>query len=364
MVVITVEFVNDKPISIIDSAIVCEDDSVVVNVQANDSDPADGNILYTYIITAPVNGVSIVLDGDSIQYNPALNFFGWDSLTYMVCDSTPGSACNPDSIRCDTAIVYFEVLSVSDGPPVTTPDTVAVCEDDSITVDVKANDFDPDELPLFPITIITPPDSGTAVVVGTDSIKYVPNPNFFGNDTIFYEVRDSAVPSPCDPLFVSLYDTGMVVITVLPVNEQPIAIADTFVICEDSVSVVDVQANDTDVDGDTLTTTILSGPDSGIAVLLANDSIFYDPDSNFTGYDTIIYVICDSSTLADTSLCNNVTVLCDTTLLIINVGGGPTEDKPDVTLSTPTDLNNVSSFMNIRVTPSSSAVGGTKLRWS
>ena len=37
------------------------------------------------------------------------------------------------------------------------------------------------------------------------------------------------------------------------------------------------------------------------------------------------------------------------TWVIINVGGGPTEDKPDVTLSTPTDLNNVSSFMNIRV---------------
>ena len=35
--------------------------------------------------------------------------------------------------------------------------------------------------------------------------------------------------------------------------------------------------------------------------------------------------------------------------VILNLGGGPTEDKPDVTLSPPTDLNNVSSFMNIRV---------------
>ena len=37
------------------------------------------------------------------------------------------------------------------------------------------------------------------------------------------------------------------------------------------------------------------------------------------------------------------------TWVIINAGGGPTEDKPDVTLAPPIDLKNVSSFMNIRV---------------
>ena len=37
------------------------------------------------------------------------------------------------------------------------------------------------------------------------------------------------------------------------------------------------------------------------------------------------------------------------TWLIVNVGGGPTPDKPTVTLSVPTDPDSVSSFMNIRV---------------
>ncbi len=36
--------------------------------------------------------------------------------------------------------------------------------------------------------------------------------------------------------------------------------------------------------------------------------------------------------------------------VIINGGGGPTDDKPEVTLETPRDLNRVSSFLNIRVT--------------
>ncbi|MFJ9371636.1 VOC family protein [Nocardia sp. NPDC101769] len=35
--------------------------------------------------------------------------------------------------------------------------------------------------------------------------------------------------------------------------------------------------------------------------------------------------------------------------IIINTGGGPTEDKPTVVLETPPDLDRVSSFLNIRV---------------
>jgi catechol 2,3-dioxygenase-like lactoylglutathione lyase family enzyme len=35
--------------------------------------------------------------------------------------------------------------------------------------------------------------------------------------------------------------------------------------------------------------------------------------------------------------------------LILNEGGGPTDDKPTVTLTTPPDPNRVSAFLNIRV---------------
>ncbi len=37
------------------------------------------------------------------------------------------------------------------------------------------------------------------------------------------------------------------------------------------------------------------------------------------------------------------------TYILINVGGGPTDDKPTVTLETPRDPDRVSSFLNIRV---------------
>jgi catechol 2,3-dioxygenase-like lactoylglutathione lyase family enzyme len=35
--------------------------------------------------------------------------------------------------------------------------------------------------------------------------------------------------------------------------------------------------------------------------------------------------------------------------ITINVGGGPTDDKPTVSLEPPSDLDHVSSFLNIRV---------------
>jgi catechol 2,3-dioxygenase-like lactoylglutathione lyase family enzyme len=35
--------------------------------------------------------------------------------------------------------------------------------------------------------------------------------------------------------------------------------------------------------------------------------------------------------------------------IIINVGGGPTDDKPTVVLETPSDPDRVSSFLNVRV---------------
>ena len=37
------------------------------------------------------------------------------------------------------------------------------------------------------------------------------------------------------------------------------------------------------------------------------------------------------------------------TWMILNSGGGPTPDKPEVILETPSDLNRVNSFLNLRV---------------
>ncbi len=44
-----------------------------------------------------------------------------------------------------------------------------------------------------------------------------------------------------------------------------------------------------------------------------------------------------------------VNVKLSNSWIVINAGGGPTDDKPEVTLETPGDPGRVSSFLNIRV---------------
>jgi catechol 2,3-dioxygenase-like lactoylglutathione lyase family enzyme len=46
--------------------------------------------------------------------------------------------------------------------------------------------------------------------------------------------------------------------------------------------------------------------------------------------------------------------------IIINEGGGPTEDKPDVILDVPSDPNHVDAFLNIRV----AVIQGVYAQWS
>jgi lactoylglutathione lyase len=46
--------------------------------------------------------------------------------------------------------------------------------------------------------------------------------------------------------------------------------------------------------------------------------------------------------------------------LILNVGGGPTDDKPGVTLGPPDDLSRASAFLNLRV----SGIGQVLTEWS
>jgi lactoylglutathione lyase len=46
--------------------------------------------------------------------------------------------------------------------------------------------------------------------------------------------------------------------------------------------------------------------------------------------------------------------------LILNVGGGPTDDKPAVTLTTPPDPNQTSAFLNLRVAD----IGAAYEQWS
>ncbi len=145
---------------------------------------------------------------------------------------------------CDTATVDITVNAVNDAPTAV-DDVDTVDEDASVTVDVLGNDTDVDDgLDAASVTVTSGPSNGTTSVNPDGSIDYTPDPNFSGTDSFTYQVCDLA--GECD--------TATVDITVNPMNDPPTADDDIVSVDQDSATIIDVQANDGDIDGDSLTT--------------------------------------------------------------------------------------------------------------
>ena len=85
-------------------------------------------------------------------------------------------------------------------------------------------------------------------------------------------------------------------------NDPPVASNDPESTNEDTPVTIVVLSNDSDIDGDMLTTTgVLSGPSNGVATLNANGTIEYTPHADFNGQDSFVYSISDGKGGMDTA---------------------------------------------------------------
>lgn len=138
----------------------------------------------------------------------------------------------------------FTPSLVPEGPPVAKNDYYLTEEDVVLQVEaangVLANDTDPNEDPLT-TTILSEPLYGSLVLDSNGSFTYTPGPNWFGEDSFTYEVSDG-----------ELTDTATAYITVESVNDAPVAIDDYVETEEDTSVIIDLLANDHDVEDDPL----------------------------------------------------------------------------------------------------------------
>jgi hypothetical protein len=124
--------------------------------------------------------------------------------------------------------------------PLAVNDAVTTNEDTPVTINVLANDtLNGGAIPAGAIvTITSAPRLGTAQVVGT-AIAYAPSLNANGGDALGYTVTvNGAVSNP-----------AAVAVTILPVNDAPVAVNDATNAVAGRVNSVNVLANDTDPDG-------------------------------------------------------------------------------------------------------------------
>ncbi|MBI1194089.1 MAG: tandem-95 repeat protein, partial [Bacteroidetes bacterium] len=298
ILIITVTAVNDAPVALNDVASTPEETAVSGNVASNDSD-VDGPSVDITLLSGPANGLFALGADGSYTYTPNADFVGTDTVSYSYCDlGTPN--------LCDVAVLVITITAVNDAP-VAVDDVITLDEDGSVSGSVATNDSDTDG-PSVIITTVSGPSNGSLTLNADGSFTYTPDPDFFGTDTVTYSYCDGGLPNLCD--------TAILVITVNPINDAPVAVDDVASTPEETAVSGNVASNDSDVDGPSLDITLLSGPSNGLFSLNADGSYTYTPNVGFNGLDTMVYSYCDLGSPN----------LCDTAILVVIVGS--TNDAP------------------------------------
>ncbi len=214
----------------------------------------------------------------------------------------------PVSLRRGFAIRFALLFILSAGvtratSPIAVDDTLTVDEEGSGTIDVVANDYDPDgDTPRFH-SITKRPAHGTVTATATGTVTYAPNPDFFGVDVFEYYITDGKITHS---------DGGRVVVTVRGINDAPVGVDDAVATDEETRIDIDVLANDTDVDGDTLTITAVTAPvdslqparTAGVAGTVTVGGvrvIRFTPATNYTGEARFSYTLSDGQGGTDTA---------------------------------------------------------------
>ena len=194
--------------------------------------------------------------------------------------------------------------------PVAVDDSDSIAEDGSSTVDVLVNDSDVDGDGLS-VTGVTQGSNGSVTDNGDGTLSYVPDADWNGVDSYTYTVTDGV-----------LTDTATVTVTVGAVNDEPVAVDDAAAIAEDGSSTVDVLANDSDVDGDTLSVQSVTQGSNGLVTDNGDGTVTYTPDPDWNGVDSYTYTVSDGA-LTDTA---TVTV----TVAAVNDPPGAVDDADSI----------------------------------
>jgi len=278
-----VENVNDPPVAANDTATVEAANSVTVDVLANDSDP-DGDALTLAIATPPSTGTATVSNG-AIAYAAAADFTGSDSFVYEVDDGNGGTA---------TATVEVTVTPPPvDNPPVLDPVAPVTLPEDTAGGTVFSNlSATDDRTPAADLTFaiaggnadgffaISPAGALRLTDAGAAGIDF--------ETQAVYELQAIANDGTQDSQPVTVR------VELSNVNEAPVATDDTAAVETGDTVTVDVLANDSDPDGDTLNLAIATAPSTGTATV-SNGAIAYTPAADFAGSDSFTYEIDDGN---------------------------------------------------------------------
>jgi hypothetical protein len=215
----------------------------------------------------------------NLTYRPNQDFNGADSFTFRANDGIADS---------EIATVFITVNAVNDRP-VAMARSVSVNEDERVEIVLLAEDVDGDALTY---TMQAPAHgtlSGTPPFLSYQSAK-----DYYGPDSFTFLVNDGTAQSA----------EAIVNITVLPVNDPPVANSQIVTTDEDALVAVTLAA--TDVEGDPLTFFVT--PPAHGTLTGAPPNLIYRPAANYYGPDRFTFMAHDGR-LDSVEAAVNITVL-------------------------------------------------------
>ena len=222
-----------------------------------------------------------------------------EKMVYSFVSASPGTypaevTVTDGSKLSDTLYITFTVEggTPDNNPPVANGLSLTTDEDTAVTGTVQASDQDGDALTA---TITSGPSKGTAEIVTGLTVAYTPDPDYNGNDVFTVTVEDGKGGS----------DTAVVSITVEPVDDMPVAVADSATAEFNMPVIINVLANDTDVDGGPMTVESTSVPGNGTVVINSDHSVTYTPQNDFSGTDSFTYTLNGGSSATVTVTVND-----------------------------------------------------------
>lgn len=276
-VTVTITPLNDLPVALNGNLNTNEDVAVNGKLVATD---VDGDALTYEIITMPTKGTvnNLVAATGTYTFQPTANAIGADSFTFRARDAIGNS---------NTATVTINLNNVND-IPVALDLNIQTNEDVQVAVKLMATDADNDKL-SFRIT--TPPVKGTIQFfdAATGSLSFVPNQNANGADSFKYVASDGMADS--------IIKT--VTLNITPANDAPVTQPVAIQTNEDTF--IDGNATASDVDGDTLTYSIVTAPLHGTVQFTSGRTFRYTPALNYSGADVFSYRVSDGVITSNTS---------------------------------------------------------------
>jgi Ca2+-binding RTX toxin-like protein len=271
---------NSVPVAVADTASGTENQTLPIDVLANDLDVDDDHVCTLVSVTSPPDKGSASVVANKVVFNPGTDF---DHLKDGVTEHITLTYTMQDEYGTQSSsTVDVAVIGTNDGP-VAVADSASGTENQTLTIDVLANDLDVDDDHVFTlVSVASPPSKGNASVVA-NQVEFNPGADFdylsegaAEEVTLTYTMQDEHGAT----------DTATVMVKVTGVNDAPVAGDNVAVIDEDSalnITEATLIGNDSDVDlGDVLSLlSVDTTGTKGVAGLNGNGGVTYDPSGKF-----------------------------------------------------------------------------------